>query len=182
MARFNSRGTGSSPQIEITGLAELRKELLAFDKALVREMDKTIRETDASLLSKVREEYPESALDNWTNEGRLAYSKPVADKNIKLKQGSRKRGSQYKVLKQLSQESPAAVIFDRAGRKNAPKNDSGVAFIAKLNEDFGTITYRWGSRAIWRGFSKWGGFERYNKAILKKYEKAKEEFEKRANN
>lgn len=181
MARFNSRGTGSSPQIEITGLEELRRELLAFDKTLVREMDKTIREVDKSLISKVREQYPEVALSGWTNVGRLGYSKPEIDKGVKIKQGSKKRYSEYKVLKQISQESAAGTLFDRAGRKNAPKNDTGVTFIREMNDEYNPIKYRWGSRAIWRGFSLWGGFEKYNSAILERYMKALEEFEKKAN-
>jgi chorismate mutase len=173
------------PRVDISGLAELRRELRALDKELVKAMDKRIREVDRSLIGKVRESYPqgteEQFLSGWRDYGRTGYSKPEVDRGVKVKQGSRKRGSEYKVLKQLTQESAAGAIFDWAGRRGKAKSKSGQTFINALEYSYGKLKNRYGSRAIWRGFSLWGGFEKYNGAILKEYEDTMKAFENKVN-
>lgn len=176
---------GNNPRIEIEGLLRLRKELAALDKQLVRDMDKRIRETDKSLLSKIRESYPQGTEEEfpsgWKDYGRTGYRKSLVDTNLKIKQGAKKRGSEYKVLKQVSQNSPAGAIFDYLGRRGKANSPQGQAFINAIEYSYGKIKYRYGARAIWRGFSLWGGFEKYNEAILKEYAETMKAFENRVN-
>lgn len=173
-------------RIDVEGLAVLRKALLELDKSLVRAMDKKVKEVDNSLLPKVRESFPtgfeENFMSGWSKpSGRLQYVKPAIDKTTKITQGRRSRKSEFKVLKQISQDTAGGTMFDRVGRKNAPKSERGAQFIQNLVANFGGFKYRYGTRAIWRGFSLWGGFEKYNEAILKEYETVVKEFENRAN-
>lgn len=176
---------GNNPTVQIVGLADLRRQLLDLDKQLVRDMDKRIREIDRSLIAKIRESYPQGTEElfpsGWKDYGRVGYSKTVVDKNVKIKMGKQKRGSEFRALKQISQESPAGAIFDYLGRRGQASSPQGQAFINAIEYSYGKIKVRYGTRAIWRGFSLWGGFEKYNEGILKEYADTLKAFENRAN-
>lgn len=178
--------TKSGITVEIEGLDKLRSELRELDPELVKLMDKIVREYDKTLISKVNESFPtgteEQFLSGWLHNGRTGYNKAAVDKGTRVTQGKRKRGSEFKVLKQISQATAAGTMFDRVGRKGSPKVEPwGELFIDALKDNFGGFNYRYGTRALWRGFSLWGGYEKYNDTIINEYEKAVQAFENRVN-
>lgn len=166
--------------IDVEDILKFRRELVKFDPAVKKALDKANRESAAPLLGYAKSLVPSAAeapMSGWAkwNWNRIGtYSAADIQKGLKVKQRGKSRGSSFFSILQLRNESAAGAIYELAGRKNAPVGARGIQFIKNLQR-WKPVQVKGVSRLIWPAAIEYG--DDFQRAVIKNYEIAKKAFE-----
>jgi hypothetical protein len=141
-----------SVDVDVTGLAEVVRELRKIQPELAKELPKSMRNAISPVVAEARTLLPTpSPLSNWgtwqlarqsggdRNWTRKAYTGIVAKSNT----GASKGRNRIDLL-EIVQKDAAGAIYENAGRRAATTDPRGLRFIAQLNEQHGeSPRYLW---------------------------------------
>lgn len=169
----------TKPVVIVEGVTETRRALGKFGPDIRKEVDQYLKkDLGGQLIANAKNLVPDAPLSGWVHQGRTGWDATVTKSKIKIKQGSRSKGMSFSALLQLRDDSPPGSIFMTAGRRNEPKAPQGPSFIKTLNERFGTLTYRRGTRILWPAFLQYGP-DKYQKQVLEAYARAEKDLKQR---
>jgi len=128
--------------MDLTGLAEVIKELRKIQPELAREFPKAMRAVGTPIIAEARSLLPpDRPLGNWGNWSlarkgggdRSWTRKAYSGIQVKTNLGSRKGSNRIDLL-EIIQKDGAGAIYENAGRNPQPSNKRGTAFINNLGE------------------------------------------------
>lgn len=126
--------------VQVEGVKATLKALKEIDPALRRAAIKEMKSAAQPMVNEVRSRMPLKPLDNWGEGGRLGWDVNKARRSVKLRFGGKKirggSGNQYPLLRLVIQ-SPAATMYDMAGKRGQGKTPQGQVFVRVLTADWG---------------------------------------------
>ena len=135
--------------VEMSGVKSAIKELRKIDPELRKQFNKDAKEVVRPVIEAAKRNYPAKFLSGmsrtWTEGARplFPYSQSKAKSGVRLKVDT--RGKAVSIIA-VSQNNPAAVIIDMAGKQGG-RSRRGEVFIENLTEKAGKS-----SRVMWPAF------------------------------
>jgi hypothetical protein len=138
----------TSASVRVTGVPATLRALKRVDPAARKRVPDRLKAAAGPILADARATIPATPpTSGWSTGGRLGFDPSKVRRSIRLRvratRGRRRTPGEYTVLAITSGPSPAAAIWDMAGRRSAGATPSGRAFVRALKRR------RRASRSLW---------------------------------
>lgn len=126
--------------VSVLGAKQTIAALKQFEPDFAKELERELREVGNEVAGRARAYAPANyPISGWSPGGRTGWRQGDVRAGIGVRTFPRRKyGTTEQALVGITSGNAAAMIFERAGIRNRRLTPQGRAFIAKLNDEYGT--------------------------------------------